>query len=952
MDTIDISDPWFGVDPDDGTESFFEHLWFDDPEYKDTGLLDTYQTVNWGLSQFQYDSGTSYDFPRDDNGQRYGADILAHPYSWSEYPAYSDDFDKKDLNSALQTYILSGSYLKPSGGTPLASALHSLYRYFMDADMQGYNATEGYHDNQGPYTSFAGYNSRHGMYYDLDYPTDSGTESDQIIQDDSYYKPDSPVNNMGCRRNYLIFLTDGEQTAGEPFSYYGGAGNWTQANAMANQQAKWIKAMRDEGWGDPRMTGVKSYIIAFGGDVNAGNAYIELQLNTMAEASDLSAYPEENFPYFAADEPEKLSSAFTTIMNTVLAGKYIQSAPAASDSRENMVAVNYFDIDGTYPLWRGHLYLYDLDTMENIWTAYNDAGEQLSESTVSSRNMFTVTKDLSGDANKIDFDTGASSDLVDLFDPDGIWGSTPSVRQAEAEDLIDFVRGEGTFAGTTIETTWLLGPIFNGNPTILGPPGTLSYQSFAGYTEFMAKHTQRPFRLYVGTLYGMMHAFATKEAGTDSPGEEIFALIPRGVLPHLRLLRDGKQISGVDSTPVYNDVLWGGTDWHTQMIIGLGNGGTSYTMLDVTDAEAGDGGDSLEVLWDFGHENLGNTWSVPVMDMIIDDDYTQRFRFGVFFGGGRKPTSIDYTKGGYFFIVDAQTGELIKEFELPDVDTVGTTDYASYDAPDSVTTDPNDNEVVGGPVILDSNLDLFYDTAYVGDMNGRIWKFTFAGGNKDVWNHCLFYDTTDTDVDGKGDDPDWRKPIIYTPTLVAGPGNSTIMFFGTGHAGVEETISESQKPNHLYAVLDNDPSGSNVCTYAEPLNSEISNGETLIWPVEFALGEKIITSIQVADQKVFFKTFNPGEVESNPCISGELTLWSVPYLATIADESDFEEYQTPTESASEMVPLPDGSLVDTQWSPDGQMIPVPKIIVDATGFPTSPLSWGEGVAERVELPQF
>ena len=190
--------------------------------------------------------------------------------------------------------------------------------------------------------------------------------------------------------------------------------------------------------------------------------------------------------------------------------------------------------------------------------------------------------------------------------------------------------------GETI--SYLLGDIFHSDPVVVGAPRNFLYfgqdlgddgtacthdeSGNPGYRCFAVRHRFRRKVIYVGSDDGMLHAFEAgrfRESGTDpatgktltnhydnGTGHELFAFVPRAVLPTLRLFSETTNHRyAVDGSPVIADVFidpaHGGTPvaserrWRSILMGSLREGGSQYFALDVTqpdkleDAASGQG---------------------------------------------------------------------------------------------------------------------------------------------------------------------------------------------------------------------------------------------------------------------------------------------------------------------------------------------------------------------------
>ena len=181
-------------------------------------------------------------------------------------------------------------------------------------------------------------------------------------------------------------------------------------------------------------------------------------------------------------------------------------------------------------------------------------------------------------------------------------------QTSSAQTLIDFIKGTD-FDGLRIRDrdddgeTDKLGDIVYSRPAEVGPRNG-NFSNFLGYNTFTASQQSEPRILLVGANDGMLHAFSS------TTGEELWGYIPASQLPYLeRLSRlsyngDWKR-AYVDGQITVSDVYRGGS-WRTLAMIGLGGGGSSYVVLDVTDR------DNPTLLWEVDASvHAGQSWSKP-----------------------------------------------------------------------------------------------------------------------------------------------------------------------------------------------------------------------------------------------------------------------------------------------------------------------------------------------------
>lgn len=422
------ADPFFG--------GYFNYLYYDSAYRGMPGIMDVYTDINYGLIRFDnlglctkasQQGSTADDFPPDSQDDCVGAVISWNVTSWADFPyyrnlGYSSDNQNKLIQKFIQLTFGKSDFgedlgvcgdgvcgkgenkiscpldcASDSGNKPVAAGLHDAYRYYYDhfddqQTLSGYTGPLDIRYTHDP-------NDRNSMYFNLGFPNPSASESDHIIQDDPFY-----VN--GCRRNFMILLTAGNQTVGEQempsYSYLVATDPDFKCNIEKNadqpacQQAYWITRLKfgkndkyhpDKGYDTEareRWT-VKSFIIGFG---IASNDGAQFEVSKSAAASDLDepydfkdlTDPTEFYddpppggdndspdpyddPYMAQDEAS-LRVALAEILGKIMASKVARTAPSLSTATDttnplgvDLIAVtNYFDVGGDYPLWKGHIY--------------------------------------------------------------------------------------------------------------------------------------------------------------------------------------------------------------------------------------------------------------------------------------------------------------------------------------------------------------------------------------------------------------------------------------------------------------------------------------------------------------------------------------------------------------------------------------------------------------------
>jgi len=489
-----------------------------------------------------------------------------------------------------------------------------------------------------------------------------------------------------------------------------------------------------------------------------------------------------------------------------------------------------------FPRWRGHLRAWDVSDLKIARKRASqlgeikelgaklaeDAGVNLQIKPWLSRTVYTAyDRDSDGRINdRLDF-TPSNADILDDFLLLG--QGSPEVRP-----LIRFVLGDRSEG-----RLWKLGDINHSSPQVLEPPGGNENILGASYKAFKEANKNRQKVVFVGANDGMFHCF---DATTL---EELWAFIPHNLLYKLKRMRIKDPDCGyylnheffVDGTPSIEDVYYEG-DWHTVLVCGQGAGWGKnqkcyYFALDVTSPL------DPKPLWEFTHDYMGETWSIPKIARIKSPD-----KWVVFFGSGYdNDNDPKEAIGHYFYVVDVATGELLRSFKIGrDGET----------SPYGIQ-----NTLPGSPETVDINNDSYADYVYFGDLLGRIWKIDLSN-NISNWTPIKLYE-----------DP-YSYPIFTRPAVYFNPIDNTVrLYFGTGG----NDLAPNNAIYSFVALLDKGSEGV-VEWY---LGSEELAKKLRLDPGTMkgtlAPGEKIWADPVIVDRTVYIATLE-GSIESlNPCKS-------------------------------------------------------------------------------------
>jgi type IV pilus assembly protein PilY1 len=313
--------------------------------------------------------------------------------------------------------------------------------------------------------------------------------------------------------------------------------------------------------------------------------------------------------------------------------------------------------------------------------------------------------------------------------------------------LVNFLRGQRGDEGTAFrQREYVLGDLVGSRPAYVADPRrnygdgvTPSYFDFKS-----ANKTRRPV-VYVGGNDGMLHAF---DAAT---GAELWAFVPRAVLPRLHRLADKAYGNAhqffADGSPLVADAYIGGA-WRTVLVAGLNAGGRGYYALDITNPT------SPALLWEIcadstlcssSEANLGMSFGNPVITKRASDG-----KWVVLFTSGYN----NVTPGdgqGWLFVVDLATGAVLNRAATGVGSTITPSGLARISA---WASDPDTDNT----------------SAYVygGDLEGNLWRFNLSQSPPAVLKLATLRDAA-----GK------PQPVTTRPEL-SKIDSHRVVFVGTG----------------------------------------------------------------------------------------------------------------------------------------------------------------------------
>lgn len=394
-------------------------------------------------------------------------------------------------------------------------------------------------------------------------------------------------------------------------------------------------------------------------------------------------------------------------------------------------------------------------------------------------------------------------------------------------------------------------------------------------------------RIIVGTNSGFLHMFEDQ----GDTVKENWAYLPNEFWPLQKELRNyngRRSYYGIDSSPVAYR-----TSGETWVFFGLRRGGSSYYGMNLTNPDA------PSDVWKIDHhipgfENLGQTWSVPLVTEVPGvDGPVLIFSGGYDINKDADGVGGDDSLGRGVYMVKAKTGELIWS-------------VAPYIGSSKVYDGFKDS-MPGGVAGLDSDKDGKTDRLYVTDTGANVFRIDMPGSDKSQWSvHRLASLGGDTDA---ADRRFFYEPAVAQTLVNIKTTNTTVDVDGTETKVVSNQtipfdailIGSGNRANPLGEVTDDSffmLQDRNIQTAtltdsdveliefgdlyditAQPINADLTKeeyttqllayGEERGWYHSFnKLGEKSLSSPVVIDGVVYFTSYIPSQSKSgaNACI--------------------------------------------------------------------------------------
>lgn len=579
-------------------------------------------------------------------------------------------------------------------------------------------------------------------------------------------------NQFFTSAKYGGFESDASNTGGKPYNTYGNP--FKQQDGTNNNNV----------WQDPANPG------------EAGTFYLQSNARGVLNAFD-SIFSR------AATSARSIAGSAVASKNLALGGSLIyQSSFDTSDWSGDVLGFSLAAVGAS-----------DVNlSFTPVWTA--EARLAARSAPATSRNIVVGRSGAASNPTATAFTWAA----IDSTLQDELNRATPtSAPDGLGEARLNFLRGDKSREANPFRTrSKLLGDVVNSGVVYSGVPEAPAGAgpSFAGFKTANAARTPA---VFVGANDGMLHAF------NANTGDELFGYIPSWMSTKLAALTSPSYVNNhqayVDASPTVSEAQVGqtgtSTDWKTVLVSGTGGGGSGVFALDVTNPA---GFSDSKVMWEFTRADdpdMGYVVGRPYIVKIRTSapSVTATYRWFAAVPSGVNNYVPDITGN---FSTTGQPALFLLALDKP----VGTAWRATGTNPNYYKISlPTDNTLkttnATGLINFKPTFGVAGDmeTAYLGDLHGRLWKFDFTPRSSADWNinklsafnkgtaaapapYPLFIAKIGTAI----------QPISMAPLLAAGPvigGTRTVIVgFGTGKY-LETSDKTSTTQNSFYAVYDN-----------------------------------------------------------------------------------------------------------------------------------------------------
>lgn len=467
-----------------------------------------------------------------------------------------------------------------------------------------------------------------------------------------------------------------------------------------------------------------------------------------------------------------------------------------------------------------------------------------------------------------------------------------------------------------------LGDIYHATPTSVSPPSALIRDE--SYTAFRATWaTRQPFML-VSTNDGLLHAFKSNVTTDADANFELWSFLPPAILPHIGKQYGGAHALLNDSPSIVKDVafgtgstLWGRTkanarggvaNWRTVMVSALSTGHGFYA-LDVTDPV------NPQFMWQLTNTNAGaelfgehpgqpsigtvyytdkdSAVSAETPVVILPGGEGTIFNTGLCDRWNTPPVSADtFTTarnkvrcwtgpGNSLTVVRLYDGKILRSFRN---DPLGKT--ASFPARPPEPTGAAaqiiaagrayvvqssltpayagiDSPLTGAVALYPAGVGAVTTRAFVGDIDGGLWRADFSATDPQQWTFSLFHDAYFPGDVANADQAKWG-PVSTLPVVSVDRFGDVVVNYATG----DQNNFSATNLNHVYSLTERTFVSSGIRTYTTKVN----------WHLRFPSGITPTGPLSLFNGVLYFSTFSPGVASGAACLDGQGSLFGVDYV--------------------------------------------------------------------------
>lgn len=622
-----------------------------------------------------------------------------------------------------------------------------------------------------------------------------------------------------CQQNFAIVMSDGYWNGSAPSvgnADSGGAGDSnntefdggshadTASNTLADVAMHYYERDLKPGLenkvrtDDPNVTArqhLETYTVAFGikGTLNSGPTDRDTPFNWPTPSRNSATTIDDmqhaawngRGDFLSASSPQELVASLAAALKDI-AGKTASASSVATNSTRLDTNSKVYQARFSSNDWSGGLVAFDIavDSSTGVvkYTEAWNSGDRVPAH--GSRDIYTSTGSLRG---------GTEFKHANL--------STAQQGQISATEL-DYIRGNRAYEGATSGTIYrtrggVFGDVVNSDPLYTGygnhkyynvePASNPSYYKYLTGTGSTQKGNRTQV-IFVGANDGMLHALLGKGNSSSSctvgsklcEGEELFAYIPKAVIPELPKLTDPDYVHQyyVDGSPKHGDAYinfdGSGKRWGTALVGTLAGGGKGVFALDISNP--GNFTDT-DVLWDLDVTDLprlGYTFSQPSIGRMANGKWV------AVIGNGYQ--SVDHE--AVLYILDLETGSVIKEFRTGAFGSAGSTNGLST------------------PRMADFDGDKIIDAIYAGDLQGNMWKFDVSSSSASSWNVAFSGKPLFTACNSSSCTGSDYQPITMQPVVIMGDHGKPIVLFGTGKYFEKGDNTDLSQIQTFYGIQD------------------------------------------------------------------------------------------------------------------------------------------------------